>query len=295
MRDLIERAKPAKFAIPVFCILLTLACGGREDAPRGIGEHTDYYDGVTYHRYFRYSGLNLGYATSLDGIHFDSYPGNPIMEDAAYPVLAQDGSDMYLIVRQHSTGKYFLYDVSVPTSPALANDGKPILAGDYCNVAAVVVEGKWHMLVEGHDSDYFFLMYTWADFPDLDFNANLGPAVIPDAGNPTMCYIPGRGAILALYGADYRATGLWRVRAATFDFNTWTVRDFVLSKAGVHIADPDLGIGVESSPLILTAGSNQDSISTYYFRGSKLDLYDAMVAGQVELEETTGNPTMTAD
>jgi hypothetical protein len=276
---------------------LIFACCCKNDDPEGplIAEHSTYYDGITYHRYYRYTGLKLGYATSIDGIHFDKYPGNPIMNDAAYPVLVQDGSNRYLIVRQHSSGKYYLYDVSTPTHPTIANDGKPILIGDYCNIVAVVVGRRWHMLVEGHVSDYFFLMYSWADFPDLDFAANLGPVVIPDAGNPAMAYIPERQAILSLYGADYRATGVWRVRAATFDFNSWTVQRFVLARTSIHMADPDLGIGIEPNPFIITVGTNQNAISTYYFRGSKLDLYDAIVAGQVELEEAPGNPTMTAD
>lgn len=278
-------------------LIFISACAGSGDDPSGpfVAEQSTYYDGVTYHRYYRYAGLKLGYATSPDGIHFDKHPGNPIMEDAAYPVLVQDGSDIYLIVRQHSTGKYFLYDVSVPTSPAIANDGKPILMGDYCNLAAVVVGGTWHMLVEGHDSDYFFMMHSWAVFPDLDFIANLGPVVIPDAGNPTMVYIPERGAILALYGADYQATGVWRVRAATFDFTSWNAQSFVLARTGIHIADPDLGVGIEPNPLILAVGSNQNAVSTYFFRGSKLELYDAILMGQVQLEEASDNPTMTAE
>lgn len=139
------------------------------------------------------------------------------------------------------------------------------------------------MLVEGKSGETFHLRYTWADFPDLDFNANLGPPIINDAGNPYLTYIPERDAILALYGADYSATGLWRVRAAVYK-GTWQVKGFVLS-AGTHIADPDLGVGVEPFPLILTVGYAQNAVSTYLFLGSKLDLYDAIISGHVELED----------
>jgi len=280
--------KPAALFVYLLCSLLIFACIGPH-----VAEQTDHYDGVTYHRFYRYTGYLLGHATSHHGVRFDKDNDNPIMENSLFPYQVEHEGNRYLILRHGNA--YYLYDVNVPTSPGVLNDGKPILQGEYFNVGVAVKGSRWHMLVEGKADETFHLRYTWADFPDLDFNINLGPVVINDAGNPYLAYIPERDAILALYGADYRATGLWRVRAATFDFTSWTVRDFFLAKAGVHIADPDLGVGVEPYPLIFTVGSNQDSISTYYFRGSKLDFYDAIVAGHVELEEAPGNPTMTAD
>lgn len=71
------------------------------------------------------------------------------------------------------------------------------------------------------------------------------------------------------------------MRAATFD-GTWTVRGFRLS-GPTHLADPDLGIGVESG--LMTVGYGQDSIKTYRYSGTKDDLFDAVVAGHVELED----------
>ncbi len=260
-------------------ILILLSCGDASDPPSGpmAGEQADYFDGVTYHRFYRYTGLKIGYATSTDGIRFTPYAGNPIMEHSAYPVLAEDGYTLYLIVRDMQTGEYGLYDVTTPTKPLFV---RTILRGDYCNVAVSVVDGVWHALIEGHDSDYFFLMYSVME--DGEFRSFL--PVLGDAGNPTLSYIPERNAILAFYGADYRGTGTWRIRAAVFDFKTWTDKGVVISRPGVHIADPDLGTGRESRPLIITVGVSQAVIDTYLFYGSKLDLYDFIVSGSFAFE-----------
>lgn len=262
-------------------ILLLISCGGGGSAPATgphIAEQTDYFDGTTYHRFYRYTGLKIGYATSNDGINFDPYAGNPVLEGGAYPVLVDDEGSIYLIVRDMAKGKYNLYDVSVPTRPAFV---RTVLVGDYCNLAVSVVDGVWHALIEGHDGDYFFLMSSIME--DGEFRSFL--PVFGDAGNPTLSYIPERNAILALYGADYKATGVWRVRAAIMPLGgDWQDMGVVISKAGIHIADPDLGIG-ESSPLIITVGSGQNAVSTYLFSGSKLELYDAIISGHVEMEE----------
>lgn len=270
-------------------LLLLLSCGGGSDPAPGphIAEQTDYFDGVTYHRFYRYTGALLGYASSLDGVHFDKYAGNPIMEDSHFPYQVEYKGDRYLIV-QHRTGgtAFYLYDVNVPTAPRVLNSGRPVLEGGFFNVGVAVVGDRWHMLVEGKSGETFHLRYTWADWPDLDFNANLGPPIINDAGNPYLTYIPERDAILALYGADYSATGLWMVRAAVMPLGgAWEDRGVFLAVPGVHMADPDLGLGVESSPLILTMGHGQNAVSTYLFSGSKLALYDAIISGHVELEE----------
>jgi hypothetical protein len=259
-----------------------------------VAEQTDYYDGVTFHRYFRYTGHKLGYASSLDGVNFDSYKGNPIMEDSLFPYLVEDGNNRYLIV-QHRKGEsaYYLYDVSVPTAPKILNGGNPILRGEFFNVGAIVVDSRWHMLVEGKSGETFHLRYTWADSHDLDFNANLGPPIINDAGNPYLTYIPEKKSILALYGADYSSTGKWNVRAAVYDFDKWSIQGFKLI-GSVHIADPDMGIGVEHNPIIITVGTNQDAVSTYFFQGNKLEFYNAIITGHVELEELE-NPTFTSE
>lgn len=287
-----QERKTWSVVVGIFVALLTslglAGCGGSSGSstPDHVAEQTDYFDGVTYHRFYRYTGHKLGYAYSLDGISFEQYRGNPLMEDSLFPYLVEHEGNRYLIV-QHRTGgtAFYLYDVNVPTAPRILNGGRPILTGDFYNVGVAVRGDRWHMLVEGKSGETFHLRYTWADWPDLDFNANLGPVLINDAGNPYLAYIPDRDAILALYGADYSGTGFWRVRAAVYDLVSWTVKGFVLAKAGVHIADPDLGIGVESSPLIFTVGSSQVAVDTYYFKGCKRDLYDAIIAGHVELEE----------
>lgn len=277
------------YPLCTLCLLVILACGGGGDPASGphVAEQTDYYDGVTYHRFYRYTGHLLGYASSLDGITFEPYRGNPIMEDSLFPYQVEYAGNRYLLVQHRAGGAaFYLYDVNVPTSPRILNGGRPILTGEFYNVGVAVVGDRWHMLAEGKSGETFHLRYTWADFPDLDFNANLGPVIINDAGNPCLTYIPERDAILALYGADYSGTGLWRVRAAVMPLGeSWQVQGFMLAKAGTHIADPDLGIGEESSPLIITVGHGQNAVSTYRFEGSKLDLYDAVMAGHVELEE----------
>ena len=292
----ISCAVPKTVTHLLLALLLLLSCGGGGSDPAPgphVAEQTDYFDGVTYHRFYRYTGNKLGYASSLDGITFEPYSGNPIMEDSLFPYQVEYEGNHYLIV-QHRTGgcAYYLYDVNVPTAPRILNGGRPILTGGFFNVGVAIKGDRWHMLVEGKSGETFHLRYTWADFPDMDFNSNLGPPIINDAGNPCLTYIPERDAILALYGADYSGTGTWRVRAAVYDFTAWTVKGFTLASAGTHIADPDLGVGIEPSPLILTAGSSQNAVSTYRFEGSKLDLYDAIVAGRVELEAVgvTMNP-----
>lgn len=268
-------------------MILLLSCGGGGSDPAPgphVGEQTDYYDGVTFHRFVRYTGHKLGYSRSMDGINFD--PVTHLMDDSLFPYQIEYGGNRYLIVQHREGGwKYFLYDVNMPTAPRILNEGRPILTGGFFNVGVAVKGDRWHMLVEGKSGETFHLRYTWADFPDLDFNANLGPPIINDAGNPYLTYIPERDAILAFYGADYSGTGTWRVRAAVYDFTAWTVKEFTLTKAGTHIADPDLGVGIETSPLIITVGSSQNAVSTYLFSGSKLELYDAIIAGHVELEE----------
>ena len=120
-------------------ILLAMSCGGGGDSSSGpvIAEQSDYFDGTTYHRFYRYEE-GVGYATSTDGINFDKYKGNPVIKgNYVFPVLVHDET-LYLIVRNHSTGEYGLYDVSVYTSPSFI---RTILTGDYCNMAVSV--SRW--------------------------------------------------------------------------------------------------------------------------------------------------------
>lgn len=280
----------------VVVVLLSLLFGcGTGETPIGpyVIEQTDYYDGAMYHRFYRYA-KGLGYATSADGIIFHESPKNPIMEDCFFPYQVVYKGNRYLLVQHQKGGTaFYLYDVNAPESPRITNGGRPVLVGGFFNVGVAVVGDRWHMLVEGKSSDTFHLRYTWADFPELDFSANIGPVIINDAGNPYLAYIPERDAILALYGADLRGAGYWRIRSATFDFTSWRLHDFVVGDVGIHFADPDIGTGNESNPVILTAGSNQDAVSTYLFSGSKLDLYDAIVSGHVELRGV--GTTMEAD
>jgi hypothetical protein len=269
----------------VLLVAVLLGCGGGSESPQAVSpvapivepvvghvaEQSDYYDGVLWHRYFRYESGKIGYATSVDGLKFDRYP-DPIM-DGLFPVLVEDGPNVYLLVNQGSS--YNLFDIAVKTKPAFV---KMVLYGDHFNVSAAVREGRWHMLVEVKDGKRVHLKYAWSDWP-LDFK--LGEVVFADCGNPVLRYIPERDAILAFFGRD---TGPWTVGAATFDFKAWTLRGFVLAQAGVEIADPDLSVGVEPSPLMLTVGSYQNSVDTYLFKGSRTDLYDGIVKGSVELE-----------
>lgn len=278
------KAIPISAHVLSIILILFISCGGggNHDAPVStapephIAEQSDYYDGVMWHRYFRYDNNKIGYATSIDGLKFDRYPD--MIFNGVFPVLVEDGEDVYLLVRQ--SDEYNLYDIEVKKKPAFI---KTILKGDYFNVGVAVKDGRWHMLAEGKTGDSFHLRYSWADWPDLDFEANMGPVLIPTSGNPCLRYIPERNAILALYG-DHTG-GYWKIKAATFDMTSWTVRGFTLASAGIHLSDPDLGVGVEPSPLILTIGSNQNAVSTYLFSGSKLELYDAIIAGSVEMED----------
>jgi len=289
--------------LSIFLILFQLAsCVGTDDevGPH-VAEQTDYYDGVAYHRFYRYTGNLLGYATSSDGVTFEKFAGSPIMEDSLFPYLVIYEGNRYLIVqhRQGSTA-YYLYDVNDPTEPKIVNGGRPILEGGFFNVGVTIVGNRWHMLVEGQAGETFHLRYSWADFPDLNFNTNISAVVINDAGNPYLSYIPSRDAILVVYGEGYRSSGVWSVTASTALISSdlslaasWRDSAFRMSKSGIHIADPDLGCGIERFPLIITVGSAQSSVSTYYFRGTKSDLYDAIIAGSTEIEEDDQNPTMT--
>lgn len=263
----------------IWLVLLLVGCGGGEAVSPHVAEQTDYFDGVAYHRYYRYTGAKLGYATSLDGVHFDPYPGNPIMEDSHFPYQVEYEGRRYLLV-QHRRSAFYLYDVTVPAEPKVVNGGRAVLEGDFFNVGVAVVGSRWHMLVEGKSGEVFHLRYTWADFPDLDFNENLGPVVFGDSGNPYLTYIPERGVILALFGGDYSSTGHWRIRAGVWD-GSWKSLGFAMSDGG-HLADPDLGVGVESG--LMTCGINQDSVSTYRYDGGKVGLYDSILGGHVEFE-----------
>lgn len=249
-------------------LLLLVGCGGGGgsapappiEVPGYVAEQTDYYDGVTWHRYFRYNA-GIGYASSVDGINFTAYAGNPITH-GVFPVLVDDGVEIYLIVRQ--SDEYNLFDISVKTRPYFV---RRVLQGDFNNVGVAVVDGEWHFLVEVKEGTRVHLSYN-------------GEIVFWDAGNASLAYIPERGAILACFG-EYDTTGLWHVRAATWD-GRWVRRDFTLAIAGVHVADPDLGVGTESG--LLTVGYSQDSVATYRYSGSRVDLYDAIVSGHVEMD-----------
>lgn len=269
----------------IVLVLFIMSCGGGGDSSSGpvIAEQSDYFDGTIYHRFYRYEE-GVGYATSTDGINFVKYAGNPVIKGPyVFPVLVYDDI-LYLIVRNHSTGEYGLYDVSIYTKPSFI---RIVLTGDYCNMAVSVVDGVWNALIEGHDGDYFFLMSSIMD-SDGVFRSFTG--FRGDAGNPTLEYIPERNAILALYGADYRATGVWRIRSGVYNIATKTWKDMgvILSKTGVHLADPDLGIGNNTKPLLISIGYAQNSVATYKFAGTKMDLYDAIVNGDPIVMEDLG-------
>jgi len=283
----------------ILILIQLMSCGGTDDdvGPH-VAEQTDYYDGVTYHRYYRYTGHLLGYATSSDGVTFEKYNGNPIIEDSLFPYLVIYEGNRYLIVQQRGAA-YYLYDVNDPTDPRIVNGGRPILEGAFFNVGVAVVGNRWHMLIEGKADETFHLRYSWADFPDLNFNTNLSTIIINDAGNPYLSYIPSRDAILAVYGEGLSRTGVWSVTASTAFISSdmsldasWRASTFRILESGIHIADPDLGCGVERLPLIITVGSAQNAVSTYYFQGTKLNLYDAILSGPIQIEEAK-NPTMT--
>ena len=286
----------------ILILFQLMSCSGTDDEVGPyVAEQTDYYDGITYHRFYRYTGNLLGYATSSIGVTFEKYAGNPIMDDSLFPYLVVHEGNRYLIV-QHRKGStaYYLYNVNDPTYPRIVNEGRPILEGGFFNVGVTVVGNRWHMLVEGKADDTFHLRYSWADFPDLNFNTNISAVVINDAGNPYISYIPSRDALLAVYGEGYKRTGVWSVTASTALISSdmslaasWRASTFRIFKPGIHIADPDLGCGIERLPLIITVGSAQNAVSTYYFLGTNLNLYDAILAGPIQIEEDAKNPTMT--
>lgn len=265
----------------VVLLVVLVGCGGGGDEAVGphVAEQTDYFDGVVWHRYFRYESGKIGYATSLDGVEFERYVGNPVME-GLFPVLVK-GDDVYLLVKQGND--YNLYETSVKTKPCFV---RTVLSGGYFNIGVTVVDGRWHALVEGKSGEVFHLRYTWSDWP-VDFGEHMGPVVFGDAGNAYLTHVPERG-VLALFGGGYSATGKWLVKSATFDFSEWRMAGFQIIGPS-HMADPDMGVEWTG---FLTVGSGQDSVDTYRFVGSKVEFFDAVVSGHVELESlgTTMRP-----
>lgn len=267
---------------------LILACGGGESfqEPANLkAEQCDYKDpeGIT-HRYFRGPGNTIYYATSKNGLDFEVYP-YPVIKNALFPVLVFDQEILYLVVKNRAENKYNLFDVSEKTNPVFI---KTILQGNYFNVAFAVIGDRWHSLIESKAGETFYLLQSYSDWPELDFNTNLSGNVINDAGNPTMkvIWIDNTPVILALFGADYKETGVWRIKAATLvPGGSWQVHGVVFAKTGVHEADPDFGVGEESYPMRITVGDGQDAIRTLEFNGTPRDLLNAILDEYVEFND----------
>ena len=130
------------------------------------------------------------------------------------------------------------------------NGGEPVLhpsTGLTANLWNVGVDvddsGVWHMFVEassGDDSRAGIAHLTATmDGDSLSFDAS-NPTVftIPEAGNPFVKYVPGKG-FLMVYGSQQGP--YWTVAAATsVDGKDWTVSNFSMGAHGVHVCDPTM-------------------------------------------------------
>ncbi len=297
--------------------LLILSCGGgggEEYTYKNwecvIQEATDYYDGTTFHRFYRGDvggGSGIGYATSTDGIHFKKDPRNPVLKGGyCFPSLAidTDTGNKYLIVKKGSGTPegYFLYDANDPANLKILNDGQPISRFPGFNVSVAIVGGRWHMVVEGKSGDVFHMKYTYADFPNLNFDENFADFGFGDASCPYITYVASRNALMFFYGAGYNGgSGILRVDAYTALLSDDLTQQAswkhgavpILLEPGVLMGDPDFGIGVATNPLIMSINHAQIDVWTYLFHGTMEELYDLVRSDQkAQFELYPEKPTM---
>jgi uncharacterized membrane protein YuzA (DUF378 family) len=263
-----------------------------------IAEQNDFKVGNSYISWYRGgdgdASTGIGYQTSIDGITWTPYAGNPIMTGYIYLTVIYTNGCYYMFAHNISDGNLYLFNLtSDHTSPSIMNGGNPVYSHsvittdwDYqiFNVGVAIVNGTWHMMVEGKaQGASFALGYAYSSFVSLDWTGNRSANyVILFAGNPILRYISERDSILMLYGSN--VDPFWETRAAYVNpdvdmsvLANWHLianTTFNLNQTGIHICDPEILSPFDSQyGMSISYGWDQTWVSQKYYAGTLLQFF----------------------
>jgi hypothetical protein len=295
------------------------------------GAWKNYTEATLYVRWYRgHTGppTKIGFANSTNGVTWVKYENNPILGLSgasggyAYPMVVRDpGTDrFYMFVQNLTTGYMYLYNVTSWKSPVLMNSGKPvykpsanIVDWDYSieNPAVAIVGGTWHLIMEGKpQGDTFRIGYAYSNLTELNWTAHRSSYKViytnKDVGNPFLCYVPERNALLALYGNTTIANQYWHITGSYASLSddltlasSWhqvSTSRFLIQDASVHDADPSMMTDFNSTyPIMISYTSHQEYVYQQYCSLTLKQFYDACVYGNntITLVAESSNPTLT--
>jgi hypothetical protein len=244
---------------------------------------------------------HIGYETSVDGVTWVRYSGNPILTDHwVLPYVVSVWDCYYLFAKNMDNGNIYLFNLTTNhVSPVPMNGGNPVLyhstntanwTYEIFNVAVEVVNNTWHMLIESRAQGTPFRMgYSYSNYSELNWTSHV-PAnafwASSDAyGNPDFTYIPEMNAFCLIYG--HYTAGKWEIRSGYANLSTdltisgsWhqiSPTIFKISNPGFHIADSDVVTPFNSTYGVLISYSwDQTDISQSYYTGTMLEFYEQL-------------------
>lgn len=243
---------------------------------------------------------HIGYETSIDGITWNRYVGNPILLDNwACPYVVEEKGYYYMFVKKIVDNNIYMFNLTTNhIIPQIMNAGKPVLyhsldpddwTYEIFNVAVEIVGSDWYMMIESRSAGQpFVLGYSHSEYSKLNWTENLSPTAIlatGDAfGNPDLRYIPEHNSLLLLYG--FYVDSKWEVRAgyANLSDNLNSPSSWKLIPANIfriyndnfHIADSSMLFPFNSTSIIISYSWDQTSISQSYYDGTLLEFYEQL-------------------
>jgi hypothetical protein len=104
--------------------------------------------------------MKLGYATSIDGIHWERHPGNPLIDDFwVEDIMVVRHDDSYLMFAEGAQDQAQLLESQdgiawkrVGPLDVRLMSGQPIPPGPFGTPTAVLKDGIWHLFYERRDA-----------------------------------------------------------------------------------------------------------------------------------------------
>lgn len=277
-------------------------------------------DGVGHAWYRSTTDSRIYYATASDD-YLRDWTVNPtpvLPAGTVFPYVFMVGTTYYLAAIYISDNLY-LWSSTDKTTWTIQNGGNPILTHsatptdwyyEMYNPAICVVDGTWHLLIEGKTStSQFQIGYsssTLAAGPNFNTSISAAP-VLPDSfgtttgGNPFIIHVPDSNALLVLF-CSYGNTVNAVLRAASASLASdltspasWTsCPGFGHQVTGVHVADMAAVFSGGTKPWEMLLAYNYDQVSGYqaYSNCTLNEFYAActspLTQGNKGLIDTTG-------
>ena len=211
------------------------------------------------------------------------------------PYAFRDGDCWYLIADEDGGSGRLLYNVTEDhLNLVIMNGGNPVFDAigikpgrTLYNPSVEAVNGIWHMVYEMGPMPYSN-GYTYTTPTELNFSLHTNTTeIIPggEGGTADLTYVPERNALMTIHSINTNPMHIGAYYASLdddlYDPSSWHLAsNFSIVDPAVHLSDPDAMWNFnETYPCMISYNYDQDSTYQTYSTLSKLEFYDALVAG----------------